>query len=66
MANLRYVPGKGGGVKRSKGLGDSRSLKIPVGVPGAGRGARVGFLPQTGQVAVTTGTKVFRRKLYER
>jgi len=60
----RYIPGKG--LEAGRQPGQARSTKVRVGLPPRGRGARVGFLAQTGELAVTVRAKVYRRKLYDK
>jgi len=62
---MRYQPGKKGGVKRRRELGDSRSLEIPRN-SGAQRKPSLGFDDGTNEIVVTQrGGKTVRRTLYE-
>ncbi len=60
----RYTPGKGLD-EEPRPPGKPRSTRIKVGTPPKGRQSRIGVLPDTGEVAVSSGRKVLRRKFYQ-
>jgi len=63
---MRYQPGKRGGVKRKRELGDSRALEIPRGAGSQSRPS-LGFDERTDEMVVTQrGGRKVRRTLYER
>ena len=62
---VRYVPGVG--IVRNHGLSESKSVSIRRGQPTRGRPPSIGFIPETGEIAVRLSSRrVYRRRLYER